>query len=187
MSNRLEIVDTPMAGLKLIQRKPIGDSRGYFERLFCAGELQALLAGKGIRQINHSLTAKRGSVRGMHFQYPPHAEIKVVSCIRGAVFDVAVDLRRDSPTFMQWHGEVLTPESHRSLFIPEGFAHGFQTLVDDCELLYFHTMDYMTSAEDGLNVRASLPGIQWPEEITDLSVRDASLPFPGPQFSGITI
>lgn len=187
MSNRLEIIDTPLAGLKLIQRKPIGDSRGYFERLFCASELQCLLEGKSIHQINHSLTVKRGSVRGMHFQHPPYAEIKVVSCIKGAVFDVAVDLRRNSPTFMRWHGEVLTSGNHRSLFIPEGFAHGFQTLEDGCELLYFHTMDYMQSAEGGLNARASMPGIQWPEEITDLSARDAALPSSIPDFSGLTI
>lgn len=187
MSNRLEIVDTPLSGLRLILRKPMGDNRGYFERLFCSGELQTLLAGKGICQINHSLTIKRGSVRGMHFQHPPHAEIKIVSCIKGAVFDVAVDLRRNSATFMKWHAEVLTAENHASLFIPEGFAHGFQTLEDNSELLYFHTSEYTPTAEDGFNLKALIPGIQWPEEIVDFSSRDACLPHLGLDFIGLTI
>lgn len=186
MSPRFDILDTPLAGLKLLQRKPLGDSRGYFERLYCAGELGEWLPGKPIRQINHSLTARRGAVRGLHFQRPPHAEIKVVSCIRGAVFDVAVDLRRQSPTFLAWHGEILTPGNHRSLLIPEGFAHGFQTLADDTEMLYLHTRDYTPDAEGGVHVGDPGLAIQWPEPITELSGRDADLPFLEPDFPGLT-
>lgn len=98
-STRFEILDTPISGLNVLQRKPIGDSRGYLERLFCLDELQFLTSGKHIAQINHTLTARRGSVRGMHFQHPPHAEIKFVSCLKGEVFDVAVNMRHNSPTF----------------------------------------------------------------------------------------
>src|ERR1039458_3777337 len=126
MSSRFDILDTPMQGLKLIQRKPIGDHRGYLERMFCTEELQGLIRGKGIVQINHTLTTRRGTVRGLHFQYPPYAETKVVSCLRGEVFDVAVDLRQGSPTFRHWHAEILSGDNHRTLLIPEGFAHGFQ-------------------------------------------------------------
>ena len=103
------------------------------------------------------MTASRGTVRGMHFQHPPHAETKFVSCLRGEVFDVAVDLRNGSPTFLHWHAEILSADNHRTLVIPEGFAHGFQTLSDDCEMLYFHTAAYNPEAEGGLNVHGSTP------------------------------
>jgi dTDP-4-dehydrorhamnose 3,5-epimerase len=150
MSSSFDIFDTPLKGLNLIQSKPIGDSRGYMELLFCAEELQALIPGKGILQINHSITAKHGSVRGMHFQHPPHAETKFVSCLRGEVFDVAVDMRQGSPTFLHWHAEVLSPINHKTLMIPECFTHGFQTICYDCELIYLHIRAYTPVAEAGL-------------------------------------
>src|ERR1039458_2395045 len=174
MSLRFDLLDTPLQGLKLIQRHPIGDQRGYLERIFCGEELQPLLLGRGIAQINRTLTAKSGAVRGLHFQYPPHAETKIVSCLRGEVFDVAVDLRSGSPTFLQWHAEILSAVNHRTLLIPEGFAHGFQTLTEDCELLYFHTAPYQPSAEGGLNARDPRLNIRWPTAVTELSSRDAT-------------
>lgn len=176
MSSRFDIHDTPLEGLKLIQRKPIGDTRGHFERLYCSDELQALIPGKGIMQINHTLTASRGTVRGMHFQRSPYAETKFVSCLRGEVFDVAVDLRQGSPTFLQWHAEILSADNHKTLVIPEGIAHGFQTLAGDCEMLYFHTAIYQPGAEGGLNAQDPRLAILWPEAITELSPRDATLP-----------
>ena len=188
MSSRFDILDTPIPGLKLIQRKPLGDSRGYFERLFCTEDLQALLsAGKGIVQINHTLTTKRGTVRGLHFQYPPHAETKYVSCLRGEVFDVAVDLRQGSPTFLHWHAEILNADNHKTLVIPEGFAHGFQTLTEDTELLYFHTAAYQPSAEGGLNVQDPKLNIRWPETVTELSPRDAANPWVTEAFGGVPV
>jgi dTDP-4-dehydrorhamnose 3,5-epimerase len=187
MSCRFDVLDTPLQGVKLLQRKPIGDGRGYLERLFCAEELQALIPGKSIAQINHTLTARRGAVRGMHFQHPPHAETKFVSCLRGEVFDVAVDLRRASPTFLRWHGENLSADSHKTLLIPEGFAHGLQTLTDDCEMLYFHTAAYQPEAEGGLNAQDPLLAIRWPGAITELSPRDASHAMLTRDFSGMTI
>lgn len=187
MRRHLEIIDTPLDGLKVLQRFSIGDSRGYLERLYCTAELQKLLCGKSIVQINHSHTLRRGSVRGLHYQRSPDAEIKVVSCINGAVFDVAVDLRRGSPTFLRWHGEVLTPGNHRSLFIPEGFAHGFQSLTDDAEMLYFHSHEYVPSSEWGVNVMESKLNIQWVEAITDISTRDSNMPFLEADFTGLTL
>lgn len=185
MSTRFDILETPLPGLRLLQRKPIGDSRGYLERLFCTVELQALAPGKHIAQINHTLTASRGTVRGMHFQGPPHAEIKFVSCLRGEVFDVAVDLRHNSPSFLRWHAELLSADNHKTLVIPEGFAHGFQTLTDNCEMLYFHTHTYQPGAEGGLNALDPRLAIKWPLSVTGLSPRDAAHSFLDDNFAGV--
>jgi dTDP-4-dehydrorhamnose 3,5-epimerase len=185
MTTRFEILRTPIADLRVLQRKPLGDDRGYLERVFCAEELGALLASRRIVQINHTLTASRGTVRGMHFQHPPHAETKFVSCLRGEVFDVAVDLRRDSPTFLRWHAETLSADNHRTLVIPEGFAHGFQTLTDDCEMLYFHTAAYHAPAESGLNARDPRLAIHWPLPVEGLSPRDAGHPMLNDKFAGV--
>lgn len=187
MSTRFNIAPTPFQGLQVLQRKPLGDNRGYLERLFCTEELQTLLSGKPIVQINHTLTAKLGTVRGMHFQHPPHAETKFVMCLRGEVFDVAVDLRRGSPSFLQWHGEVLSADNHKTLVIPEGFAHGFQTLTDDCEMLYFHTVAYQSDAEGGLNAQDPLLAIQWPLPVNGQSERDKGHPMTQPDFQGIVV
>lgn len=185
MSSRFDLLDTPIPGLCILQRKPIGDSRGYLERLFCSEELQALVPGKHIAQINHTLTANRGTVRGMHFQRPPHAETKFVSCLRGEVFDVAVDLRHNSPTFLRWHAELLSAINHKTLVIPEGFAHGFQTLTDDCEMLYFHTAAYQPGAEGGLNPQDPRLAIHWPLPVSGLSPRDAAHALLDDAFTGM--
>jgi dTDP-4-dehydrorhamnose 3,5-epimerase len=187
MNPRFDILETSLPGLLVIQRKPIGDDRGYLERMYCQEELQSVAPGKTIAQINHTLTAKRGTVRGMHFQRPPHGETKLVSCLRGKVFDVAVDLRRSSPTFLRWHAEILTGDNHKSLAIPEGFAHGFQTLDDHCEMLYFHTTAYHPEAEDGINAGDPLLAIRWPEAISDRSARDAALPMINQNHIGIEL
>lgn len=185
MSARFDILATPIAGLHVLQRKPIGDSRGYLERLFCMDELQALMPGRRIEQVNHTFTASRGTVRGLHFQHPPHAETKFVHCLRGDVFDVAVDLRRGSTTFLHWHAEVLGADNHRTFVIPEGFAHGFQTLTDDCEMLYFHTAAYSQEAEGGLNAEDPRLAIRWPLPVAELSPRDAAHPLLVGDFRGI--
>lgn len=185
MSARFEVHATPLAGLLVLQRKPLGDHRGYLERMFCAEELDALLAGRRIVQINHTLTANRGTVRGMHFQYQPHAEAKFVSCLRGEVFDVAVDLRRDSPTFLRWHAETLSADNHRTLMVPEGFAHGFQALTDDCEILYLTTAAYRASVEGGVNPRDPRVAIAWPLPVEGLSQRDAQHPMLDDTFAGL--
>ena len=174
MNPRFEVQYTPIAGLLVLQRKPLGDNRGYLERMFCADELESLLAGRRIVQVNHTVTRDPGTVRGMHFQHPPHAETKLVSCQRGEVFDVAIDLRQNSPTFLQWHAETLSADNHKTLLIPDGFAHGFQTLTDDCEMLYLHTAAYHATAEDGLNPLDPRLAISWPLPVNALSQRDAN-------------
>ena len=176
MSSRFDILDTPLPGLALIQRRPIGDNRGYLERMFCAEELKLLIADKNIVQINRSVTSIRGTVRGLHFQYHPDAETKLVSCLRGEVFDVAVDLRQGSPTFLYWHAEILSADNHRSLLIPDGFAHGFQALTEGCELLYCHTAAWQPGSESGLNALDPRLNIRWPEAVTQRSPRDAAHP-----------
>ena len=187
MNSRFELSATPLAGLLVIRRHPRGDARGYLERLFCADELAALTAGKALVQINHTLTVSPGVVRGLHFQRPPHAELKLVSCLRGEVYDVAVDLRAGSPTFLHWHAELLSADNHKSLAIPEGFAHGFQTLTDNCEMLYFHTAAYHPEAEDALNPCDAALAIHWPLAISDLSPRDAAHPMLRPDFKGVSL
>ncbi len=185
--SRFVIEKTPIAGLHVIQRKPIDDERGYFERMFCSGELQSVIGGWQIAQINHTKTTKKGTVRGMHFQHPPYAEMKLVSCLRGEVFDVAVDLREDSPTFLKWHTEILSEDNHKTFAIPVGFAHGFQTLTDDCELIYFHTAAYQPVAEAGLNALYARLSIKWPLPIEEHSMRDQQHPALADDFAGIKL
>jgi dTDP-4-dehydrorhamnose 3,5-epimerase len=184
---RFDCFDLPLAGLKIVQRKPIEDARGFLSRFYCAEEFTNYGFNRPISQINHTLTLNKGAVRGLHYQRPPHAEIKLVSCIKGEIFDVAVDLRKDSPTFLQWRGEVLSEHNRRSLLIPEGFAHGFQTLCEDCELIYLHSAPYCKDAEAALNVIDPKIGITWPLEITELSERDRSHPMIKLDFEGIVV
>ena len=187
MSGRFRIKPLPLAGLNLIERLPITDQRGFLERLFCMEAFTELGVPGSLAQINHTLTRKRGTVRGMHFQHPPHAEIKVVSCLRGEVFDVAIDLRAGSPTFLKWHGEVLTAGNFKTLYIPQGFAHGFQTLTDDCEMLYFHTAPYVPNAEGGISPIEPRVGINWPLGLEEISPRDAGHAKLSPEYSGVLL
>lgn len=187
MSQRFVVNDTPLAGLYVLQRQPLGDSRGFLERMYCAEELAPLAPGRAIVQINHTHTGARGTVRGMHYQLPPQAETKFVSCLRGEVFDVAVDLRAGSPTFLQWHAEILTGNNHKTLVIPEGFAHGFQTLSEDCEMLYFHTMAYQPAAERGLCATDPRLAIHWPLPVEGQSPRDMAHPHIEASFPGVVL
>ena len=173
---RLRVADLSLPGLKLVERQRLGDSRGYLSRLYCQEELAVAGWGKPIVQINHAFTRLRGTVRGMHFQRPPQAEMKLVSCLQGEVWDVAVDLRSNSPTFLLWHAERLSADNGRALLIPEGFAHGFQALSDGVELLYCHSAAYSASAEAGLNPNDEELAIAWPLPIVELSLRDAAHP-----------
>lgn len=171
--SRFTVAATPIDGLVCVLRQKQEDARGFFSRFFCADELAGAGFSRPICQINHTLTRRRGSVRGMHFQHRPHDEDKLVSCLRGEVFDVAVDLRAGSKTFLQWHAERLSADNMRSLLIPRGFAHGFQALSDDAELIYLHTAAYAPAAEGGLNPRDARLSIAWPLPFTDISERDA--------------
>ena len=170
--SRFDRIPTPLSGLVVVERQRFGDDRGFFSRFFCREELADFGAGGSIAQINHTLTRVAGTVRGMHFQRAPHDETKFVSCLAGTIFDVAVDMRPDSPTYLQWHGEVLSAENGRSMMIPGGFAHGFQTLTADCELIYLHDKPYAPDAEGGLNALDPRLAIAWPLPVAQMSVRD---------------
>lgn len=185
--SRFEIQETPLAGLVVLNRKPMGDDRGYLERMFCQTQLALIWSGLPVRQINRTLTQKKGAVRGMHFQHPPHAERKLITCLRGEVFDVAVDLRAGSSTFLHHHAVLLSASNYKSFLVPEGFAHGFQTLTNDCELLYLHSADYAPTAEDGLNALDPLLNIEWPQTITERSLRDEAHARLSPDFQGINL
>lgn len=187
MSERFSFRNLPLAGLKLVERCPLADQRGWLQRFYCVDEFAAMGLPKPIAQINVTSTKHAGTVRGMHFQYSPAAESKIISCLRGRIFDVAVDLRRDSPTFLQWHAEILSPEAMNSLIIPEGFAHGFQTLTDECEMLYFHTAKYQADCEGGVNPIDPMLAINWPIAITDLSDRDRTHALLTSTFAGIDL
>jgi dTDP-4-dehydrorhamnose 3,5-epimerase len=175
--SRFTVTDLPLADLKLIERQRLGDSRGFISRLFCAEELAAAGWQQSIAQINHTYTAQRGTVRGMHYQLPPYAEMKLVTCLQGEVWDVAVDLRTASLTFLHWHAEILSADNNRVLLIPEGFAHGFQTLTNNVELLYCHSVAYRPEAERALNAKDPRLAINWPRTIKEQSTRDKSHPF----------
>ena len=187
MTNRFEIQKSLIKDLHILQRKPLGDSRGYLERMFCQEELESILKGKIISQVNHTLTDMTGTVRGLHYQFPPFAETKLISCIHGEVFDVAVDLRKGSSTFLQYHAEILSANNYKTMVIPEGFAHGFQTLSQNCEMLYFHTTAYNSDSEGALNVTDPGLNIKWPLEITDISNRDLNHPLITDEFMGISL
>lgn len=176
---------TTIKDLLVIERNPLRDNRGYFERLFCDTELEEILINRKIAQINHSRTKQKGTVRGMHYQLPPFSEMKIISCLRGEVFDVAVDLRRNSSTFLQWHAELLSETNHRTIVIPEGFAHGFQTLTKECELIYLHTATYKPEVQAGLNALDPLLAIDWPLSITVRSLPDEGHEMLSPKFTGL--
>jgi dTDP-4-dehydrorhamnose 3,5-epimerase len=182
---RFEFSATPIAGLKLVRRDNIEDDRGFLSRLYCVGEFAPAGMQQPVAQINHTLTRRLGAVRGMHYQVAPYAESKLVTCLRGEVFDVAVDLRRNSPTFLKWHTAVLSASNLLSLLIPEGCAHGFQTLSENCELIYFHSAAFEPAAERALNATDPRLAIAWPMEITELSDRDRAHPMLTAEFNGI--
>ena len=187
MTARFVITETRLSGLRVIQRQRLGDSRGYLERVFCRDELVETGWTKPISQINNTFTVRKGTVRGMHFQRPPYAEMKLVMCLSGEVFDVALDLRMGSPTFMQWHGEVISDDNCRALLIPEGFAHGFQALTDNVRMLYLHSAPYAAQAEGGIHPQDPTIVIRWPLAISELSPRDAGHPTLNESFEGMRI
>lgn len=185
--SRFNVTDLPLTGLKKVERQLHGDERGFLSRVFCAAELTNCGWHGPIAQINHTFTAKKGTVRGLHFQYAPFSEIKLVSCLKGQIWDVVVDLRADSPTFLKWHGETLSNDNQSALLIPEGFAHGFQTLCDDVELIYCHSAPYEPKAEAGINILESRLAINWPLPISECSARDQAFPRLDAEYSGVSL
>lgn len=183
----MKIRQTDLPGVMVVETDPIADHRGVFSRFYCEKELSEIIGSRRIVQINFSRTSAVGTVRGLHFQHPPHVEMKLVRCIRGRVWDVAVDLRKGSPTFLQWHAEELTPDNNYMMIIPEGCAHGFQVLEANSELLYLHTAFYTPTAEGGAPYNDPRLGIAWPLQVSDISLRDSLHAAIGPDFTGIAL
>ena len=185
--SRFAITDLSISGLRLIERQCLGDSRGFLSRLFCAEELSVAGWHKPISQINLTHTSQSGTVRGMHYQDASHAEMKLVTCLHGEVWDVVVDVRENSKTFLNWYAEILSANNNRALLIPEGFAHGFQALTDNVQLLYCHSAAYSPDAEMALNPQDARLSILWPTAITQISDRDARHPMIDFKFKGVKL
>lgn len=183
----MKFLPTPLPGLLVVTAEPCADERGRLVRIFCEREFSAAGFSGRVAQANLTLTRRPGAVRGLHFQRPPRAEAKLVRCLRGEVFDVAVDLRAGSPTFLEWHAEILSGENLRALFIPEGFAHGFQALTPDCEMLYLHGEVYSPECEGGLRHDDPALAIAWPLPVSELSARDRNHPLLDPSFAGVAL
>jgi dTDP-4-dehydrorhamnose 3,5-epimerase len=183
----MKVLDTPLRDLLILELDRTSDSRGSFYRLFCDRELRDILSGATIVQVNHSMTIRAGSIRGLHFQYPPSSEIKIVRCIKGEVFDVAVDLRSESDNLLRWHGIRLSADDNLAVLIPRGFAHGFQTSGPNSELLYLHSSHYDPTAEAGIRYDDPSVGINWPLKVTEVSDRDKSHALLERGFSGISV
>lgn len=187
MGQLIELIPTRLAGVFVSQSKSHSDHRGAFTRLFCEKEMESAIGRRRIVQSNLSRARMQGAVRGMHFQHAPCAEMKIVRCLRGRIWDVAVDLRAGSATFLKWHAEELTPQNARALVLPEGCAHGFQVLEADSEVLYFHTAAYRPEAEGGVLHDDPRVGIQWPLPVQDLSERDRRHPQLTADFTGLEV
>ena len=167
---------TPLAGAYLIELEQLEDERGFFARSFCQNEFRARGLDPVIAQCDVSFSRKRGTLRGLHYQAEPHAEAKLVRCTRGAIWDVIVDLRTGSPTARQWHAAELTAENRLSFYIPAGFAHGFQTLADDTEVLYQMSEFYVPASARGVRWNDPAFGIEWPPADRIISERDQNYP-----------
>jgi dTDP-4-dehydrorhamnose 3,5-epimerase len=177
--------ETPLKGSYVIELEPFTDERGWFARTFCKDEFSKIGHNKEWLQLNQSFTIQKGTMRGMHYQLPPFSEIKLVRCIVGSVYDVIIDLRKGSSTFLNYFGTELSSVNKKMIYIPEGFAHGFQTLTDESELIYHHTAMYTPGVEGGIKYNESLININWPLAFTDISTRDNSHPGLDANFKGL--
>ena len=183
----MNFVETPLKGSYIIESNPFKDSRGLFARLYCKNSLSEICENPAIEQINYSLTVEKGSIRGLHFQYPPKSEVKMIRCLTGSVFDVIVDIRHDSPTFLNWYGETISADNMKMMYAPKGFAHGFQTLEENCTLLYLHSDSYAPSCEGALRYNDPAIGIKWPLTATHLSSKDENHPLITSAFQGLVL
>jgi dTDP-4-dehydrorhamnose 3,5-epimerase len=172
----MEFAATSLADAFVIELSPIVDDRGSFARTFCAETFAAHGLVPTFVQANHSQNVARGTLRGMHFQRRPHGEVKLVRVVRGAIVDVIIDLRRDSPSYGRWEAFELSAANRRMLYVPVGFAHGFQTLEDHTDVIYQVSHPYTPGAEGGVRWNDAAFGITWPLEVTSISPKDAAWP-----------
>jgi len=183
----MKFTSTGLKGSYVIDVVPIEDERGWFARTFCKDEFREIGHSKEWVQINHSFTNEAGSIRGMHFQKPPFSEIKLIRCIAGKVFDVIIDLRKNSETFLKWFSLEMSAENKKMIYIPEGFAHGFQTLTDDCQLIYNHSEYYTPNVEGGIKYDDEMIGVNWPLPAKNISKRDQKHEQLNYHFEGLNI
>jgi len=176
---------TPVADARVIELEKRGDDRGFFARFFCEREFGAEGLETRFVQANNSLSAKKGTLRGMHYQLAPSAEVKVVRCLKGALWDAILDLRPDSPTFLKWFGAELTAENRLMMYVPRGFAHAILTLTDDTEALYLVSDFYAPQEERGIRWNDPRFGIEWPIQPAEISEKDAAWPDFDPEFHGV--
>jgi dTDP-4-dehydrorhamnose 3,5-epimerase len=174
--------ETPLQGAFLIDLEKRGDERGFFARFFCEKEFAAKGLVDRFVQVNNSLSAKKGTLRGIHYQLAPHEEVKLVRCIKGELYDVIVDLRPDSPTFKKWFGAELSEENRRMMYVPKGFGHAFITLREDTEALYLVSDYYAPSSERGLRYNDPEFNIAWPIEPVVISDKDLNHPLFDPDY-----
>ena len=179
--------ELPLSGAYIIDLEPFRDDRGLFARTFCAREFSRIGFSGQIVQINHSVTTQTGTVRGMHYQVPPACEVKIIRCVHGKVFDVIIDLRSGSSTFLKWHGVELSRENMRMIYIPKGFAHGFQAVSEGSELIYHHSEYYTQEHERGLRFDDPALGIKWPLPVSVVSEKDGSYQLINSDFKGVSI
>ncbi len=172
----MQFEETKLKGAFVVTLKPFEDDRGFFGRWFCEKEFSEMGLHTNFTQCNQSGTIGAGSIRGMHFQNPPFAEVKLVKCIKGKIFDVIVDIRSGSKTFLQWFGIELSDENRKALYIPKGFAHGFQTLTDHAEIIYMVSDPYNKDAEGGIRYNDEKTGIQWMLPLNKISEKDRNIP-----------
>jgi dTDP-4-dehydrorhamnose 3,5-epimerase len=177
MDNKLKFNSTGIKGLYVIELNSFEDNRGEFSRLFCLNEFRQVGFKKNIVNINYSKTLNIGDVRGMHYQEYPYPEEKIVKCINGSIFDVAVDMRISSSTYLQYFGIELTKENNKMLYVPEGFAHGFQALSNNAEIIYFNTQFYHPESECGVNILDPAVDIKWPLKVENQSDKDKKIKF----------
>jgi dTDP-4-dehydrorhamnose 3,5-epimerase len=172
----MEFIKTPLEGIYLIQHTILADERGLFTRTFCKNEFSAIGFDKEFVQFNHSFNRTKGTIRGMHYQSDPFSETKLIRCVEGSVYDVAVDLRKGSPTYLQYFGVELSKVNMYSILIPEGCAHGFQTLEDNTALIYHHTAFYKPEAYGGVRFDDPAIGIAWPLPPVNITMKDQTYP-----------
>ena len=172
----MQFSEIKLKGAYLVRLQKIEDERGYFARSWCGDEFRRAGLNPGMVQLNVGFNRKRGTIRGMHFQMSPHAEAKYIRCTRGGIYDVIVDLRETSPTFRQWYGMELTAENGLSLYAPEGFAHGYQTLSDETEMCYMTSASYAPGAARGVRWNDPAFDIRWPLPVAVISAQDRGWP-----------
>ena len=181
----MKFITTPLEGAYLINLEKYEDERGFFARVFCESEFQEMGLSSRFIQVNNSLTGSKGTIRGMHYQLEPSAEVKIVRCIRGSLYDAIIDLRPDSSSFGKWFGSELSAENRQMMYVPKGVAHGFLTLEDNTETFYFASNSYSPDLERGIRFDDPYFGVEWPIPVTESSQKDKSFPAFDPEWHGV--